>query len=53
MIVLEGSWGLVLEESLYFNLQANNNQVEYEAVIVYLKLAKEVWVSHLLVHIDS
>lgn len=39
-IVLEGSGELILEQSLCFNFQANNNQVEYEAVIVGLKLAK-------------
>lgn len=52
-IVLERLGELVLERSLCFNFQANNNQAEYEAVIVSLKLAKEVKISHFLVCIDS
>lgn len=52
-IVLEGLGELILDQSLYFNFQAINNRVEYEAVISGLKLAREVWVSHLLVCTDS
>lgn len=51
--MLDGLGELILEQSLCFNFQANNNQPEYEAVIVSLKLSKEVGVSHLMVKIDS
>lgn len=52
-IVLEGSRELIIEQSFCFNFQANNNQAEYEAVIVDLKLAREVRVSHMLVRTGS
>lgn len=44
---------MVLEKSLCFNFQANNNKAEYEEVIDGLKLAKEVGVTRLLVCTDS
>lgn len=52
-IVLEGPGELILEQSLCFRFQNNNNQAEYEAIISGLKLAKEVGVSHLMVKTDS
>lgn len=52
-IVLEGPSDMVLEYSLCFNFQASNNQAEYEALIVGMRLAKEVRVTHLLVQTDS
>lgn len=52
-IVLEGPWKLVLKQFLCFSFHARNNQVEYEAMIFNLRLAKEVKVVHLVVHTDS
>lgn len=51
--MLEGPGDLVLEYSLCFNFQASNSQVEYEPLIVGMKLEKEVKVTHLLVQTDS
>lgn len=39
-IVLEGPGDMILEQSLCFNFQDNNNQEEYKAVISSLKLAR-------------
>lgn len=52
-IVLKGPWELVLEQYLCFNFQANNNQVEYEAMIIDFRLTKEIIVTHLHVRTDS
>ena len=41
-IILEGPDNIVLEQALKFNFKASNNQVEYEALIAGLKLAREV-----------
>lgn len=41
-IVLEGSEGIVIEQSLRFEFKASNNQAEYEALIVGMRLAKEM-----------
>lgn len=52
-IMLEGPDKLILEQSLYFNIQANNNQDEYEALIVGMKLPCEVETIHLRTKSDS
>ena len=39
--------------ALYFGFQASNNEAEYEALLVGLRLAKELRVSHLKVYSDS
>lgn len=51
-IVLEGPRDVTLEQSLCFNFQASNNQTEYKAVIVGLKFAKIVEVTHISVRTD-
>ena len=52
-IILEGPIDVTLEKALKFNFKASNNQVEYEALIVGLKLAKEVGASKLRCYSDS
>lgn len=44
-VILEGSSGLILEQSLRFNFRATNNQAKYEALIIGLNLAKEIGAS--------
>ncbi|RDX86019.1 rnhA, partial [Mucuna pruriens] len=41
-IVPEGPVGVLIEQSLHFKFKANNNQVEYEALLVGMKLAQEL-----------
>ena len=41
-IVLTDPDGLKLEQSIRFGFQASNNEVEYEALLAGLKLAKAV-----------
>lgn len=50
---MEGPREVVLRQSLCFNFQARNNQVEYEAIISSLTLARDVGITHLLVLTDS
>ena len=52
-IILEGPIDVTLEQALKFNFKASNNQVEYEALIVGLKLAKEVGARKLRCYSDS
>lgn len=52
-IVLEGPDGLLIEQSLCFNFRVSNNQVEYEAIIADLALAKEVGATRLIASSDS
>ncbi|XP_057444433.1 uncharacterized protein LOC130736649 [Lotus japonicus] len=52
-VTLQGPRELVLEQSLIFQFKASNNQAEYEALIVGLKLAIEVQIDSLLVGTDS
>ena len=40
-IVLESPYGIMVEQSFRFGFKASNNQVEYEALITGLQLAKE------------
>ncbi|XP_020230738.1 uncharacterized protein LOC109811395 [Cajanus cajan] len=44
-IILEGPTGVTLEQSLHFAFKASNNQAEYEALLVGLRLAHEVGVA--------
>jgi len=41
-IVLEGSGSIRIEQSLNFDFKASNNQVEYEALVAGLFLAKDM-----------
>ncbi|XP_068474937.1 uncharacterized protein [Phaseolus vulgaris] len=52
-IVLEGPNGVLIEQALCFAFKASNNQVEYEALIVGMLLAKEMGAQSLLVKSDS
>jgi len=52
-IILEGTSGLLIEQTLRFSFKANNNQAEYEALVVRMLLAKELGVRSLLVKSNS
>ncbi|XP_017428576.1 uncharacterized protein LOC108336615 [Vigna angularis] len=52
-VVLEGPDGLVIEQAITFRFFASNNQVEYEALIAGLSLAKEFTVTRLECRMDS
>ncbi|RDX72264.1 hypothetical protein CR513_48281, partial [Mucuna pruriens] len=41
-IVLEGSEGVLIEQSLHFEFRASNNQAEYEALLIGMRLAQEL-----------
>ncbi|XP_068477230.1 uncharacterized protein [Phaseolus vulgaris] len=51
-IILEGPNGLLIEQALRFAFKANNNQVEYEALVAGMFLAKEMGARSLLVKSD-
>lgn len=42
-MIMENSSVLVVEVSLSFDLPTTNNQVEYEAIIMAVVLAKKMW----------
>jgi len=52
-IILEGPSRLLIKQALRFVFKANNNQVEYEALIARMLLAKEFGARSLLVKSDS
>ena len=52
-VILEGPNGLLIEQALWFAFKANNNQTEYEALIVGILLAKEMGAQSLLAKSDS
>ncbi|RDX76921.1 hypothetical protein CR513_43033, partial [Mucuna pruriens] len=52
-VILEGSNGVLVEQSLHFDFKASNNQVEYEALLVGMKLALEVEAKKLVAKSDS
>jgi len=52
-IVLEGPNQILIEKSLHFAFMTSNNQVEYEAILASLSLAKEVGIRILTCKIDS
>ena len=41
-VILEGPNGVTMAQSLHFGFNATCNQAEYEAILVGLRLAKEV-----------
>nr|XP_010925988.1 uncharacterized protein LOC105048391 [Elaeis guineensis] len=51
--LLFGPEGFITEYALRFNFSATNNEAEYEALIVGLKIAKELGVQKLKIHTDS
>ncbi|XP_068486927.1 uncharacterized protein [Phaseolus vulgaris] len=52
-IIIEGPNGVLIEQALRFAFKANNNQAEYEALIVGMLLAKEMGAQSLLAKSDS
>jgi len=52
-IVIEGPSGFTVEHSLQFKFKASNNQVEYEALIAGLRLAKDLGATRLKCNTDS
>lgn len=52
-VLLEGPGDLMLEQSLKFEFSASNNQVDYEALLAGLRLAKEVGARSVRCRIDS
>ncbi|RDX67038.1 Retrovirus-related Pol polyprotein from transposon opus, partial [Mucuna pruriens] len=52
-IILEGPTGVLIEQSLHFEFKANNNQVEYEALLAGMKLAQELGTKKLMAKSDS
>jgi len=52
-VILEGPNGVLIEQSLRFAFKASNNQVEYEALIAGMLLAREMGTRNLLAKSDS
>ena len=52
-VILEGPNGVLIEQSLRFAFKASNNQVEYEALIAGILLAKEMGAKVLMAKSDS
>ncbi|XP_020216716.1 uncharacterized protein LOC109800337 [Cajanus cajan] len=52
-VILEGPKGIVLEQSLRFWFKASNNQAEYEALLVGLRLAEDMGASRIKCLTDS
>jgi len=52
-VILEEPNGLLIEQALWFAFKANNNQVQYGALIVGMLLAKEMGAQSLLAKSDS
>ncbi|RDY09374.1 Gypsy retrotransposon integrase-like protein 1, partial [Mucuna pruriens] len=52
-VILEGLNGVLIEQSLHFELKANNNQAEYEALLAEIRLAKELEAKVLTAKSDS
>ncbi|RDX72675.1 hypothetical protein CR513_47801, partial [Mucuna pruriens] len=52
-VILEGPNGGLIEQSLHFKFKANNNQVEYEALLPGMRLAKELEAKTLTTKSDS
>jgi len=46
-VILEGPDGVLVEKSLKFSFKANNNQVEYEALLVEMILIKKMGIQKL------
>lgn len=52
-LILANSDGVVIEYTFRLNFSTFNNRAKYEALIVSLKIAKELGVAKLKVFIDS
>jgi len=51
--VLEGPNDILIEKFLHFAFKTSNNQVEYEAILAGLSLARKVGVKMLMCKTDS
>ncbi|RDX60496.1 hypothetical protein CR513_61355, partial [Mucuna pruriens] len=40
-VILQGPDGIMIEQSLHFKFKANNNQAEYEALLIEMRLTEE------------
>ncbi|RDX90987.1 rnhA, partial [Mucuna pruriens] len=52
-VILESSNGVLIEQLLHFEFKTSNNQVEYEALLVGMRLAKELEAKVLIAKSDS
>jgi len=52
-IILEGPGEVAVEQSIRFGFDTSNNQAEYEALIIGLRLARDLGVKNLKCQIDS
>ncbi|RDX92238.1 Retrovirus-related Pol polyprotein from transposon 17.6, partial [Mucuna pruriens] len=52
-VTLEGPNGVLIKQSLHFEFKANNNQVEYKALLAEMKLAQELKARILTAKSDS
>jgi len=52
-IVLEGPNDILIKKSVHFSFKTSNNQVEYEAILAGLSLARELGVKSLTCKTDS
>jgi len=52
-VILESLDEVILEQSLLFEFKTTSNQAEYEALLVGLRLAREVGAKHLKCWSDS
>ena len=52
-MILQSSKGLSIAQEVKFTFVASNNEVEYEAVLLGLRLAKELSVTNLELQCDS
>ncbi|RDX58415.1 hypothetical protein CR513_62272, partial [Mucuna pruriens] len=52
-VILEGPGGVLVEQSLHFDFRASNNQVEYEALLAGMRLARDLEAKRLTAKSDS
>ncbi|XP_074336827.1 uncharacterized protein LOC141673998 [Apium graveolens] len=52
-LILISPKGFTIQQAITFAFKATNNQAEYEALIVGLKLAKSLGISRMTIHSDS
>ena len=51
-LILTSPDGIVVEYALHFKFSTSNNEVEYEVLVIGLRIAKDLRVRHLRVHSD-
>ncbi|RDY13740.1 Retrovirus-related Pol polyprotein from transposon 17.6, partial [Mucuna pruriens] len=52
-VILEGPEGVLIEQSLHFDFRASNNQAKYEALLVWMTLARDLEAKTLIAKSDS